>query len=1111
MSSGLKQWLAVGVAALLTVAGTAEAQQAQGLDETCVIAVLNRTTPVNPDGTWTLPNIPAGFGPVRARATCVRNGQTIFGQSALFTIQANHMNAIPPITLGSVTPVPSALTIAATSSTLTVAGSTTQLTVTAAYAASAGLNVTQASTGTQYIVSNPAIATVSANGLVTAVASGAAVIQAANEGTTGLIMIQVVLSGVDTDGDGIPDDAEIRMGLNPRDPTDALLDPDHDGLTNLREYQLGTDINKADTDGDGLTDGQEVLIYHTNPLLADTDGDGIPDGLEVTQGTNPLDPKSFNLGGALISIEVKPAKFVLSLNSLSLIASQQLSVIGKLSDGKSTIDLTSTVRGTGYSSSDLTICNFGSPDGNVFGAKAGSCTITVTTNGFTATSTGVVTQVFNPISLSFLTIPGFANGVDVNGNYAYVAAGASGLQIVNISNHNQPVIAGSIAIPGNANAVKLLGNLAYVAAGTAGLQVVNVTNPAAPVVLGALNTNGMARAVVVKGSTAYIANGTNLVIANVTNPAAMTTIATLPLTGNIQGIDVDAQRKLAVVAAGSTGIHVVDIATPAAPVKRGTVSTGDARAVAIGGNFAYVADYTKSTTSVDITSPAAPVVLSNITDSNLGGFLQDIVLSGNFALAADVKFVNGVPITDISIPSALQARAILNFPQRDDNGMGIVADATYVYLVAEHSNLNKFGSTGDSRLYIGQYIALQDLFGIPPTVSITSPAPGISVIEGLSLPITVDAKDDVAVAAVNFLLNGQTVFTSTRSPYQFNLSVPKGVSSITLGATAIDLGGNTATATNVVVQVMPDPGTRVTGITLDAQSNPIVGATVTCLGVTGTSGALGAFSIAAVPTVQGNIQCRATATSAGQPITGFSAALAPVSGGTTNVGSFTLTLGATVLILTDADGPGPTALSAALTAAHNTVTLRPAPEYSWDATNPGLTNYNCVIHLDGATYNNPLPAAAQTALEAFVQSGKGGYIGTQWDGYERSQGSQILMPNLVMQLWNTGNDQDCGNCSITYNAVTAQQNHPVLVGVPASFTFQADGHSAATAIVYATQPSTALMTIPQGGPAVLVRDFGTGRVVNFSAAPGYTGQQTLLDANIQKLFVNAVAWACQGR
>jgi hypothetical protein len=62
---------------------------------------------------------------------------------------------------------------------------------------------------------------------------------------------------VDWDGDGLPDDWEIRHGLNPW-ANDANLDSDGDGLTNLQEYELGTDPFNPDTDGDGIPDGQEA-------------------------------------------------------------------------------------------------------------------------------------------------------------------------------------------------------------------------------------------------------------------------------------------------------------------------------------------------------------------------------------------------------------------------------------------------------------------------------------------------------------------------------------------------------------------------------------------------------------------------------------------------------------------------------------------------------------------------------------------------------------------------------------------------------------------------------------------------------------------------------------
>ena len=47
----------------------------------------------------------------------------------------------------------------------------------------------------------------------------------------------------DGDQDGIPDQAEQQLGLDPLNAADALLDPDDDGLTNVAEYQMGTDIN----------------------------------------------------------------------------------------------------------------------------------------------------------------------------------------------------------------------------------------------------------------------------------------------------------------------------------------------------------------------------------------------------------------------------------------------------------------------------------------------------------------------------------------------------------------------------------------------------------------------------------------------------------------------------------------------------------------------------------------------------------------------------------------------------------------------------------------------------------------------------------------------------
>ncbi|MEK7508624.1 MAG: hypothetical protein AAB568_02090 [Patescibacteria group bacterium] len=71
-------------------------------------------------------------------------------------------------------------------------------------------------------------------------------------------------------------------------PPAVNVDTDGDGLTDEEEARLGTDPAKVDTDDDGLTDYEEVIIWKSNPLGADTDGDSYADGIEVRSGYNPL-------------------------------------------------------------------------------------------------------------------------------------------------------------------------------------------------------------------------------------------------------------------------------------------------------------------------------------------------------------------------------------------------------------------------------------------------------------------------------------------------------------------------------------------------------------------------------------------------------------------------------------------------------------------------------------------------------------------------------------------------------------------------------------------------------------------------------------------------------
>ena len=69
-------------------------------------------------------------------------------------------------------------------------------------------------------------------------------------------------------------------------------DSDYDGLNDLEEIALGTDVLCIDTDCDNLNDAYEVKIG-TDPLDDDSDDDSYLDGAEVLAGTDPLDALSY--------------------------------------------------------------------------------------------------------------------------------------------------------------------------------------------------------------------------------------------------------------------------------------------------------------------------------------------------------------------------------------------------------------------------------------------------------------------------------------------------------------------------------------------------------------------------------------------------------------------------------------------------------------------------------------------------------------------------------------------------------------------------------------------------------------------------------------------------
>jgi hypothetical protein len=801
-----------GLLGLLLLACSLPGPALAQLDPTCTVSILNRTSQARADGSWRIDNVPANLGPVRARATCVRSGLTVSGQSDYFRIQSDSITGFPSIPLGAVEPIPVSLAVTSPVARLTPAQSVVQLAVIATYPDGATADVAAAAAGTSYTISNPAVASLSPDGLLTALTSGTVLISATQDGALGLVQVTVQLSA-DGDGDGLPDDYELAHGLNPNDPADALSDPDQDGLTVFAEFQRGLDPFRADTDGDGLRDGDEVNLYGTNPLLVDTDGDEVADGLEVQTGSDPLDPASFNLASILTGLTVQPSSFTLVFNTILGEASRRLDVRGRLVDGR-TIDLRRRSRGTNYGSSSLAVASFGAEDGRVFAGQDGTAVVTVTNLGFSATVAVTVTS-FSPTALSYLSLPGSANGVDVSGDFAYVAAGQAGLVVVDVSDLQAPRIAAVADTPGNANDVKVDGGYAYVADGRSGLAVIDVRDPLHPALAGRLGIPGDASDLAVRGGRAYLAEAdAGLAIVDVLDPASPLLLGTVDTPGRAHGVDSDG--ILALVADGGAGLAVFDVRNPASPSLLGATATrpnatSHAADVVLRGRFAYLADGADLSLGglrvIDLLDPTTPVVVGSSSDA-FG--LTALAVDGKLALGSDFYFPNTVPIFDIGLGTADFAARLDFFPSfTDADGNGIAVSNGVAFLAATQGIVEN-GVVMPGGLFIGRYLIQNDTEGIPPRVSITSPADGAGVPERSPLVVQADASDDLMVASVQFLIDGVPFFDDTKAPFEAVLTVPAGGPSFTLSATAIDFGGNRATALPVTVAVLPDTGPRAT-------------------------------------------------------------------------------------------------------------------------------------------------------------------------------------------------------------------------------------------------------------------------------------------------------------
>jgi hypothetical protein len=133
--------------------------------------------------------------------------------------------------------------------------------------------------------------------------------------------------------------------------------------------------------------------------------------------------------------------------------------------------------------------------------------------------------------------PGFAYGLDVQGDYAYLAHSDMGLQVLDLRDPRHPTAAGSLKLAGEPYGVAVRGSYAYVASGPEGLLVVDVSRPDRPALVSTLPVEDFANGVAVAGGTAYVSDGkAGLKKVDIRDPAAPRLEAIFRTPAECQGV-----------------------------------------------------------------------------------------------------------------------------------------------------------------------------------------------------------------------------------------------------------------------------------------------------------------------------------------------------------------------------------------------------------------------------------------------------------------------------------------------------------------------------------------------------------------------------------------------
>jgi hypothetical protein len=271
--------------------------------------------------------------------------------------------------------------------------------------------------------------------------------------------------------------------------------------------------------------------------------------------------------------------------------------------------------------------------------------------------------------------------VDVQADTAFVAAGADGLVVLDVSDAASPSLITQYKHSSTVNYVSIdvQGQYCYVLdssnnAGNRGLWAVDVSNPSSPV-FRSRRDFADAFDLFVDGDVAYVANGTGgLALINVSNSFDINVDLDWVFDGsNYTAVHVQGHYVYAVASGASDGLFVYEATDLSDIILTSSLSIDSPLDVIVSGDFCLVASDTGGILLLNNTDPwNTPTIL----DSNSSMSAQGVDFFGNNLLAA--MGYSGVFLFDTAVPTSIVESSSYQPLSTDCLRLKIAGDYVYV-------------------------------------------------------------------------------------------------------------------------------------------------------------------------------------------------------------------------------------------------------------------------------------------------------------------------------------------------------------------------------------------------------------------------------------------------